>query len=108
MFLCFVLFLVCILIEEVLIIKTFKICILHNCKLLFNLFKGIGGHFDPLKLKKLYVDRVSIINTSNYANGSTNLLGKIKFISIAFEDFKKSLKELEQKSGCGLVLIDFV
>ena len=42
-----------------------------------NPFKVIGGHFDPEKLK-------------NY---------KIKFISIAFEDFKKSLKELEQKVG---------
>ena len=42
--------------------------------MLFNPFKAIGGHFDPVKLKKLYVDRVSIINISNYANGSTNLL----------------------------------
>ena len=40
----------------------------------FNPFKAIGGHFDAEKLKKLYVDRVSVINTSNYANGSTNLL----------------------------------
>ena len=39
-----------------------------------NPFKVIGGHFDLVKLKKLYVDRVSIINTSNYANGFTNLL----------------------------------
>ena len=38
-----------------------------------NPFKAIG-HFDLVKLKKLYVDRVSIINSSNYANGSTNLL----------------------------------
>ena len=39
-----------------------------------NPFKAIAGHFDQEKLKKLYVDGVSIINTSNYANGSTNLL----------------------------------
>ena len=32
------------------------------------------GRFDPEKLKKLYVDRVSKINTSNYANDSTNLV----------------------------------
>ena len=38
-----------------------------------NPFKAIGGHFDLVKLKKLYVDRVSIINTLNYVNGSTNL-----------------------------------
>ena len=36
-------------------------------------------------------------------NGLTILLNfrGIEFISIAFEDFKKFLKELEQKSGCG-------
>ena len=39
-----------------------------------NPFKAIGGHFDPEKLKKLYVDGASKINTSNYANGSTYLL----------------------------------
>ena len=62
------------------------------------------------KVKKvIYVDRVSIINTSYDANGSTNLLSfrEIKFISIA-EDFKKSLNELEQKSGCGWTLIYFL
>ena len=37
----------------------------------------------------------------------SSVLGKIKSISNAFEDFNKSLKELEQKSGCGLAFIDF-
>ena len=45
--------------------------------------------------EKLYVDGTSKINTSNYANGSSNLLslGKITFIGIAFENFKTSLIE---------------
>ena len=65
-------------------------------------FKAIGGHFDQESLKS-YMCRASKINTSNYANGSTNLISlrENKFIGIAFEDFKKSLKELEQKNGCG-------
>ena len=41
---------------------------------IFNPSNAIGGHFDPEKFKKLYVDRTSKINISNYANGSTNLL----------------------------------
>ena len=54
---------------------------------MLNPFKAIRGHFDPEKFKKLYVVRASKINTSNYANGSTNLLSfinGIKFIGIAF------------------------
>ena len=38
----------------------------------------------------------------------SSVLGKIKFISIAFEDFKKSLNELEQESGSGWAFIDFL
>ena len=40
-----------------------------------NPFQAIEGHFDPEKLKLLYVDRASNINASNYyATDSTNLL----------------------------------
>ena len=45
------------------------------------------------------MDEASKINTCNHANGSTKVLWKLKFIGITFEDFEKSLKELEQKSG---------
>ena len=40
----------------------------------FNPLEAIGGPFDLEKLIKVYVDRAGKINTSNYANGSTNLL----------------------------------
>ena len=56
------------------IIAAQSIFTINITLLLFNPFKAIGGHFDQVKLKKLYVDRVSITNTSNNADGSTNLL----------------------------------
>ena len=40
----------------------------------FNPSEAIGGPFDLEELKKVYVDRASKMNTSNCANGSTNLL----------------------------------
>ena len=48
-----------------------------------NPFKAFGGQFDPKKLINLYVDKASKINTSNYANGSTNLLSFRRFPEIS-------------------------
>ena len=63
--------------------------IFFNCNLIFiirvvaiNSFLPIGCHFDP------DVYRARIMNTSNYANGSTNLFKFYgKFICIVVEDF---------------------
>ena len=70
-------------------------------KLDFNLFKAVGGHFDLEKLKKImWVEPVkSIPVILLMVQQISKVLWKLKFIGITFEDFKKSLKELEQKSG---------
>ena len=39
-----------------------------------NPLKAIADNFDPEKIKKIYVERASKINTSIFCNGSTNLL----------------------------------
>ena len=50
--------------------KTGRFCLPRSV----NPLEAIGYSFDPEKFKKLYVDRASKINTSYYANGSTNVL----------------------------------
>ena len=80
-----------------------RISVVHFLSVcVFYPFNVIGGNFDPEKFKKLYVDRASKIPQNMLiVKPISSVLGKIKFIGRAFENFKKSLEELEQKSGYG-------
>ena len=49
------------------------------------------------------MEKASNINTSNYVIGQIN-----HFTIGTFGDFQKFLKDLEQNSGHGLALIDFL
>ena len=63
-----------------------------------NPFKAIGGHFDTEKIKinYIWIEPVkAIAHIMLKAKPISQVLWKIKFNDIAFEDFKKSLKELE-------------
>ena len=56
---------------------------------MFNPFKPSGCHFDPKKLKKLYmwIEQVkSIPQIMLLVQPISRVVGKIKFIGIAFED----------------------